>query len=500
MLLLGIDVGTTGAKATVFDEDGNQCGYGFEEYGIDCPGQGRAEQDAELVWQITKRVIAQATHESGPSIRALSVSVQGDAVVPIDSGRRALAPVQLGMDYRGAQESIFCAAHFGARRLFDLTGMRPHPLNALIKILWIKEHDPELYDRTWKFVTYADFILAKLGSDEIVIDYSMASRTMAFDLHTQKWSGEVLSSLGISADKLGKPVPSSIIVGNIPADLAEELGLNPRTLIVTGGHDQACAALGAGIIKENMALDSHGTAEVVSTPFMRPHQNDVMFNSYYPCYSHVVPGMYFTFSLNHIGGILLKWFAEGFCYEDALAAQQTNIRFYELLLQKAPDGPAPVMVLPYFNGSGTPTCDLSAKGAILGLTLDTTRYDIAKAIVEALSFEMRVNIETLRSAGININQLRCVGGGARSPIGLQNKADITGLPISTLKIRESACLGAAMLAGMASGVYRNAEEASNIVVLADTYHPRSEISRLYDSGYSTYAALYDTLKLISNRF
>jgi len=500
MLLLGIDVGTTGAKATVFDENGNQCGYGFEEYGIDYPGQGRAEQDAEQVWQITKRVITQATQESGPAITALSVSVQGDAVIPINSGRRALAPVQLGMDYRGAQESNLCATQFGARHLFDLTGMRPHPLNALIKILWIKEHEPELYDRTWKFVTYADFILAKLGSDEIVIDYSMASRTMAFDLHTKKWSEEVLSSLGISVDKLGKPVPSSTITGKVTATLAEELGLNLGTLIVAGGHDQACAALGAGIIKENMALDSHGTAEVISTPFVRPHLDDVMFNSYYPCYSHVVPDMYFTFSLNHTGGILLKWFAEGFCYKDEIDAQQMNTRFYEYLLQKAPDVPAPVMVLPHFNGSGTPTCDLSAKGAIIGLTLDTTRYDIAKAIVESLSFEMRLNIETLGSAGINITQLRCVGGGARSPIGLQNKADITGLPISTLKIREAACLGAAMLAGIASGVYRNANEASNIVVLADTYYPRHEINQLYNSGYCTYAALYDTLKPILNRF
>ena len=495
-MLLGVDIGTTGAKAIVFDEEGHRLGYGFEEYGVDCPAPGRAEQDAEKVWGAAKRVIAQAAGESGPDIRALSVSVQGDAVVPIDSGRNALAPVQLGMDYRAKQECARCEELFGARRLFERTGMRPHPLNSLLKILWVKNHNPALYDRAWKFVTYADFLLAKLGSDEIVIDQTMASRTMAWDLQAGAWSPAILSPLDISADKLAKTVPSGTAVGAVPAKLAEELGIRPGTRSVAGGHDQACAALGAGIVQENTALDSHGTAEVVAAALSRPRLNDVMFQSYYPCYVHTVPGMYLTFSLNHTGGILLKWFVENFCHGDREEAGRTGTRLYELVVQKADDGPSPVTVLPYFNGRGTPVCDWDAKGAILGLTLSTTRYDIAKAILEALSFELRINIETMRKAGIPVTQLRCAGGGARSSVGLQNKADITGLPVASLKIREAACLGAAILAGAGAGVYRDVREAAEIAEPDVVYFPREEISRLYEKKYCVYAELYDTMKSV----
>lgn len=498
-MLLGIDVGTTGAKAAVFDQDGNQRGYGFEEYGILCERPGWAEQDAEAVWEITKRVIAQAVSQSGPDIAALSVSVQGDAVIPIGRDREALAAAQLGMDYRGTGEQRLCEELFGGRWLFGHTGMRAHPLNALVKILWIKNNRPALFERAWKFVTYADYMLGKLGSDEIVIDLTMASRTMAMNIHTMEWSDEVLNKLGVSKDKLATPVPSGRVVGRIRDGLADELGLPHGVLLVSGGHDQTCAALGAGIIRENMALDSHGTAEVISTAFKALKLDDVMYDSYYPCYIHTVPDMYFTFSLNHTGGILLKWFVEEFCHADAAETEKTGARLYELAISKAADGPSPVLVLPHFNGSGTPVCDLDSKGAILGLTMATTRHDIAKAIIESLSFEMRINLDRMKKAGIPVTQLRCVGGGARSPIGLQSKADITGLPVSTLRIREAACLGAAMLAGIAAGDYKSAVEAAGVVKTSDIYHPRQEMLKIYDSRYSIYSQIYDTIKNILHR-
>ncbi|HVI41996.1 MAG TPA: FGGY family carbohydrate kinase, partial [Anaerovoracaceae bacterium] len=248
MLLLGIDVGTTGAKAAVFNDDGIQMGYAFQEYGIISPQRGYAEQDAELVWNITKEVIKKAITGIGHEIAALSISVQGDAIIPINENREALSYAQLGMDYRGTEETKRCETEFGGRNLFELTGMRPHPLNSLIKILWIKNNDPELYDKTFKFVTYADFILGKLGSDEIVIDYTMASRTMAFDIKKLQWSKEVSDKLDIDIDKLATPVPSGTIVGTIQKGLADELQLNQKALLVAGGHDQTCAALGAGIV------------------------------------------------------------------------------------------------------------------------------------------------------------------------------------------------------------------------------------------------------------
>ena len=496
MLLLGIDVGTTGAKAAVFNDDGIQMGYAFQEYGIISPQRGYAEQDAELVWNITKEVIKKATTGFGPEIAALSLSVQGDAIIPINENREALAYAQLGMDYRGTEETKYCETVFGGRNLFELTGMRPHPLNSLIKILWIKNNNPDLYNKTFKFVTYADFILGKLGSDEIVIDYTMASRTMAFDIKKLQWSKEVSGKLDIDMDKLATPVPSGTIVGTIQKKLADELQMNQKALLVAGGHDQTCAALGAGIVKDNMALDSHGTAEVISTAFSNLQLSDTMFQSYYPCYIHAASDMYFTFSLNHTGGILLKWFAENFCGDDAIAAAQAGDQIYNYMISRMPKEPSSVLVLPHFNGSGTPTCDLNAKGAFLGLTMSTSRYDIAKAILEALSYEIRINIDNMKTIGIDIQQLRCVGGGARSPIGLQNKADILGIPVSSLKIREAACLGAAMLAGTAADAYKDPKDAARIVQISQTYYPSEPIRQIYNNKYCIYSQLYDKLKEI----
>lgn len=493
-MLLGIDLGTTGVKAMVFDEDGKPAGYGFQEYDIMCSKAGYAEQDAESLWLHTKKVIREAAQETGKYIKGISISVQGDAVIPINSKREALAYAQLGMDYRGTKETEYCNTVLGGKYLFEKTGMRPHPMNSLIKILWVKNNLPQLYERAFKFVTYADFILGKLGSDEIVLDYTMASRTMAFNIHTKMWDQEILSRLDIQQDKLGKAVPSGEIVGVIDKQLAKELGINPAALLVAGGHDQTCAALGAGIVHENMALDSHGTAEVISTVFQKPHVDQAMYKNFYPCYIHTDPDMYFTFALNHTGGVLLKWFVDEFCYEDKETAKAGQNQVYNYLFEKLLEAPSPVLMMPYLNGSGNPTCDLNMKGAFLGLTMTTTRYDIAKSILEAQAFEMKLNIDTLKAANVIIQELRCVGGGARSPEGLQLKANILGIPVSTLQIREAACLGAAMLSGVATGVFEDIKQAAQIVRVDKIYHPQVEMVSLYGERYFLYQSLYETLK------
>ena len=499
MLLLGIDVGTTGVKAAVFDETGVQKGYAFQEYNILRPLPDYAEQDAEDIWCITKKIIKSSVKGFSREIKTLSLSVQGDAVIAVDSCRNAISPAQLGMDYRGREESRFCAEQFGEEYLFQKTGIRPHPMNSIIKILWIRNHQLDLYEKAYKFVTYADFILGKLGSDQLVIDYSMASRTMAFDAVTHTWSDEILSALNISKEKLSTPVPSGTIVGSLSPSLAAELGMEPGTKLVSGGHDQPCAALGAGIIQEDMALDSHGSAEVLSTVFTNPQFNATMFHSYYPRSIHVIPNLYFTFSLNHTGGVSLKWFVENFCQQDIAQAVLHKKQVYNYIIEHFPKAPASVMVLPHFNGRGTPTCDLEAKGAFLGLTLSTDRFEIAKSILEALSYELKLNLDHMQMAGISIHQLRAVGGGARSPVGLQNKADILGIPVTTLKIREAACFGAAMLAGLACSVYKTPQDTANVVIPNTTYYPDWRTNSIYKEKYEVYSTLYRLLKNIPGK-
>jgi xylulokinase len=500
MKLVGLDIGTAGCKAMVFDPEGRILGRGFREYEVICDAPAKAEQDAEQVWVLTKAALREAVATSGgKDIRALSVSAQGDAIIPVDSEFRALHPAILGMDYRSGPQAERCAEALGAFALFERTGMRPHPMNSLTKVLLLRELAPAVFERAAKIVTYADFILGKLGG-EAVVDHTMASRTMAFELQSHKWSETIHRALGLSEEIWSKPAPSGTAVGRIRPALAAELGLPPNLVLATGGHDQTCAALGAGAVREGLGVVSTGTAEVLSTALDRPVLSEAMFNSFYPCYLHAKGGMYFSFSLNHIGGILLRWWRDNFAGpevgEGALEAGDA----YQQIDALMPQGPSPVMFLPHLNGSGTPTCDLHSKGAVVGLTLATTRHDVAKAILEGLTFELRLNLETMLACGMQLDELVGVGGGAKSSVWLQLKADILERPLRTLRCREAACLGAALLAGTAAGIYQHLDEAVAQTVRYDReFLPSADRVAAYSEHFATYRQLYPSLRALNSK-
>jgi len=242
---------------------------------------------------------------------------------------------------------------------------------------------------------------------------------------------------------------------------------------------------------------STGTAEVLSTAFAEPALSDQMFESYYPCYLHAKPGMYFTFSLNHVGGLLLRWWRDQFGAAEVAEAAASGLDPYEVMDRRMPAGPSPVMVLPHWNGTGTPWCDLEARGAIMGLSLATTRHDVAKALLEGLSFELRLNLDRMQTCGIEVTELIAAGGGAKSAPWLQLKADILGRPIRTLRCPEAACLGAALLAGTGAGVYPSLDAAvAQAVVLDREYVPVPLMVERYTARFAEYARLYPALKAV----
>jgi xylulokinase len=500
MALIGLDVGTTGCKAVVFEPDGTIRGYGFQEYGILCDEPGMAEQDAEQVWQITCSVLQTALAESqAQDVQAVSLSVQGDAIIPVDRNFTPVYHAILGMDYRSAPQAQRCDELFGARTLFDLTGMRSHPINSAVKMLWLKEQRPDSYERAWKITTYADFMLGKLGAAP-VIDYTMASRTMAFDLAQRQWSAQILEQLDLDPALLSEARPSGAIVGEVSPQAAAASGLPTGTPLVTGGHDQTCAALGAGVVSAGSGVVSTGTAEVLSTAFPEPALSDAMYDSFYPCYCYTKPDMYFTFALNHVGGILLQWYRDNFAGIEQQEAVEQGRDVYEHILGKMPDGPSPLMIVPHFNGSGTPWCDMDAKGAIVGLTLNSTRHDLVRAILECQTYELKINMQRLEQAGVTIEALTAVGGGAKSEQWLQIKADILGRPVQTLVVREAACLGAAILAGTAAGVYASVEDGvAQTVRPRTTFRPDPERSGRYAEKFGVYQQVYPALSPINKR-
>ncbi|WP_455381141.1 FGGY-family carbohydrate kinase, partial [Salinispira pacifica] len=300
MHLIGLDVGTTGCKAVVFDESGGELSRAYREYGIDTDDRGKAEQDAEEVWRLACEVLSEAAEwaatASGPlRSAALSVSVQGDAIIAVDAAGKALCPAQLGMDYRPASYARRTAEVFGEFELFERTGMRPHALNSFVKLLWLRDNYGDAYTRADRIVTYADFVNRKLGAG-FSIDLTMASRTMAFNLMDRRWDREILDAFDISPALFSDPVESGTSLGRIDRSLAHQLGLPEETILVSGAHDQPAGGVGAGVVGDGTALDSTGTAEVLSVAFPAPALSREMFDGYYPCYLHAVPGQYFTFA------------------------------------------------------------------------------------------------------------------------------------------------------------------------------------------------------------
>lgn len=490
--LIGLDVGTTGCKAVVFDQDGRQFGRGYREYAVISKEPLQAEQDPDQVFSLLTECMQEAVERAGISrAEAMSLSVQGDAVIPVDRFFQVLHPAVLGMDYRPRKQCEWYRENYDAWQLYQETGQPLHPINMMAKIMWFLDERPEVAEKTWRFITYEEFIFQRLGG-EPVLDHTMASRSMGYSLAEEKWSQRLLRNMGISEELLSPVCKSGDSIGRLSRDLAGQIGLKNSPLLVAGGHDQPVCAVGAGVTEDWMGLDTTGTAEVFSVTYPEKILTPNMHDSFYSCYDHVVPGQYFTFAHMQVGGILQQWYRDQFGYREWEKAKQLNLDYYDYAQSKCPAGPSPVLVLPHFNGSGTPLCDMESKGAIVGLTLSSTRHDILKGILDSLCYELRFNMDTMEKAGIRIRKLRAAGGGARSPLWLQTKSDVTGQVIETLECKEAGCLGSAVLAAAGAGIYDTVRQAAEKMVRTDkSYSPCLEQAKKYEEQYRRYQMLYE---------
>lgn len=501
MSLIGLDIGTTGCKAVVFTEDGRVLCAAAREYPLVSPQPHWAEQDLEQVWNLACGALAEAVSavKKDPPA-AMALSVHGEAVVPVDRHGKPLRRAILGMDTRTGEENRWLAERFGAETLFNRTGMPLHTINTLPKLLWLKKREPEVWKKADRFLLVEDFFLRRLGG-KAVISHCLASRTQMYDLKTGAWADDILRECGIEPSRLSPLAPEEGgAVGIMTAETAESVGLKKPLTLVSGGHDQACAALGSGVLEGDTAMISTGTAEVVEVAMRSPVLDEALRNGNISIYRHVVPQLYLAMTLNHSGGLSLRWFRDELCLPQTEESRNSGRDAYDLIFEGAPDGPTGLLFLPHFAGSGTPLLDTASRGAILGLTFSTTRPAIAKALLEGLTYELRINIDLLRTAGISIRELHAVGGGARSPLWLKLKADICGLPIRVPQVTEAACLGAALLAGTAAGVYPDLRTAvSRTVRIVKTMEPDPESARLYEDQYKLFRDVYPALAPLHHR-
>ncbi|MBN2311959.1 MAG: hypothetical protein JXR94_23480 [Candidatus Hydrogenedentes bacterium] len=494
MSLLGLDVGTTGCKASAFSEDGRVLATAYEEYDNQRPQPGWAELDSVDVWNKVKATIARAASETHRDpVQAIAVSSLGEAMVPVSADRRILAPSILNFDVRGEEYLERLASVFDDESLYAINGNTLGNHYALTKLLWLKHHAPELFEQAHKFLLWGSFVSFMLGGD-CVADYSLANRTLLFDLERKAWSDDLLGRAGLDADKFPDTAPSGTVVGTVNPAIAGELGLPAGVAIVTGAHDQCANALGCGVIDDGQAMFGMGTYICIAPVFAEKRDPNAMIQRGLNTEHHSVPGKYVCFIYNH-GGSLLKWFRDTFAAAEHRAAQDAGADVYPALIAEIPDGPSTVKVLPHFSITGPPEFISDSTGVITGLRLETTRGDICKAILEGAVFYLRECVESLPPTGIAITDFRAVGGGSKSDAWLQICADILDRPFTRPRITEAGALGAAILAGAATGVFASHQDGVNTMVHPErTFEPDSAMHARYAPHYDAYRRLWPTIR------
>lgn len=494
MSLLGVDVGTTGCKAAAFSEDGRIIASSYREYDCILPEPSRAELDSAQVWRQVRDVIAETAAACAKDpVTALSVSSLGEAMIPVSADRAILGPSILNFDERGAEFVPDLARRVDASRLYAINGNTLGNHYGATKLLWIRKHQPELYQRTHKFLLWGAFVSHMLGADPVV-DYSLANRTLLFDLDNARWSPELLDLFEIDPDRLPATAPSGTPIGTVSPAIAAELGLSPRTVVVTGAHDQCANAVGAGVIEHGRAMFGMGTFLCVAPVFERRRDPALMMRAGLNTEHHAAPARFVTFIYNQ-GGSLLKWYRDTFAAADRARAESEGRDIYPVLLDEISEGPSPVLVLPHFTTTGPPEFISDSSGVIVGLRLETRRGDILKGILEGAVFYIRECMQSARDAGIDVSEYRAVGGGSKSDAWLQICADILGRPLMRPSVTEAGALGAAILAGAATGVFDGIEQGVAAMVRpGPSFEPSPRNAPRYDARFDEYRRLWPTFR------
>jgi len=507
MAYLGIDVGTNSCKAVLLTQDGEIVFSGSRNYKLVLPGALCAELPPQTVLQSVLSLLqeAAARSESIEKIQAVSFSVLGEAVTPIDSRGEPLANTLVSMDYRGIEECRKIPQLVDIRTLYAQTGQPCNPMYPVSKILWWREHRPDIYARVWKFLCWEDFLSFKLCGKPYM-SFSLASRTMLFNPFTKDWSDNILSALQLDRELFAELFPSAQVIGEVIPVVSSKVGLPAGTVVVTGGWDQACAALGAGLTTGGILLDNFGTTIFLGLLLHRLMQSQIDHDF---CEAGYQLNTFFfdeTLLLNGgtlSGGILLKWFHDQIKSELTEHLSQQGKDGLRFLMENLSLEPAFSFFIPSFTGSGTPFANPDLRGGILNLDYRVDYRDIFKALLESLCFEVKRNIDFLeRKLGQKIDRVLFTGGGSQSPFFCGLKSCILEREIVTPSIHDVSALGAALLA--AAGVDGWDKTFALIEHLSSSLSRYGETNTKRSSGYrakyQTYCRLLEKFPEIALSF
>ena len=477
-LLLGFDVGTTATKALLMNIEGEVIASASYSYGLITPREDWVEQDPEELWRGVVAVCREVMKHVKPQDRvlALSISAQGGTTIPVDAHFQPVGNAISWMDHRAHEQSQQIRENMGEDRLYQVTGWQLGDGLPLLHIYWMRQTDPETFASIRCFLFVNDFIIHKL-TGELCMDPSDAGITQLYNIAEGRWDENMLGTAGIRQDQLSPVQNSGVVVGQITEEASRETGLSRSVLVVNGAHDQYCAALGTGVLKPGEVMLSCGTAWVILGTLEQLRLDPEKRLSISP---HVIPERWGA--LKSLGGVgaCMEWFLRNLWTGAAKGAE-----LYDELnrgVDRVPAGSSGLIFFPSSGGYGR-----GARGAFMGLTLSHSREAMARAVMEGIVFELRWTMENVREAGLESRELRMVGGAAASPVWPKIVADITHLPVMIPSTTEAASCGAAILAGLGSGVFDSPEAGYRSMMGRERLlEPDENDSRRYDELYQIY--------------
>ena len=506
--LAGIDLGSTSLKCVIYDLGGNVVASGTRPTERYNPNPAHPEWtvwEPEQIWGGTAAAMREAVAklDDPRRIKAVAVTGMGMDGVPIDEQGNWLYPFISWHDPRTEAQLEWWEKNIGAEKSFRIGGNTLWRFNTALRLLWMAEHEPGILDRTDKWLLIEDFLNFMLCGRRAT-DYTMASCTLLFDQHKRDWSEEILSQTGIKRELLCDAYPSGTPLGEVTKEASEATGLPVGTPVVLGGHDYLCGALPVGAFSPGVVLDVTGTCEIVLTTIPEPVLTPDVQRLGVTVETHVARDTYAVWG-GAVAADMLEWDRKEYGFDAQHQAKNEGGRVgWDDLMEEAsasPAGARGVMFLPHMSAAGCPVVDTRSLGAFLGLSNFVQRGDMLRAIIEGLDYQVLDIVAALRSSlAIDPDRLVAVGGATRNQFWMQNKADVIGLPIEVPEVEEATPLGAAILAGIGVGLYRNEQDAfERVYKPGKTYQPDTQLAPKYTEWYQIYKQLYPALKPVNHQ-
>lgn len=484
MTYIGLDLGTSALKALLIDGEGRLLNAASREYPLAFPHPGWSEQDPADWWRaVTETVPELLRGFDADDVAGIGVAGQMHGLVALDGRDAVIRPAILWNDGRTAAETDYLNLTVGRDKLSAWTGNIAFAGFTAPKLLWMRKNEPEAFARIAKVMLPKDYLVYRL-TGAFATDFSDASGMLLLDVKNRRWSPEMLALCGLTEHQLPRPYESYEPVGTLRPEVAAALGLRPSVKVAAGAGDNAAAAVGTGTVSDaacNISIGTSGTVFIACDRFsVDPH------NALH-AFAHA-SGRYHLMGCMLSAASCYKWWAEDILRAPSLSGEQTG-------LTDAMLGAGHVFFLPYLMGERSPHNDPAARGAFIGMTMDTTRADMTLAVLEGVAFAIRDSVEVARSLGLPITRSRLCGGGAKSPLWRKIFANVLDMELDTMEAEEGPGMGGAMLAAVACGAYGNVEEmAARTVRVAATERPDPDIAARYEARYAQFRALYPALR------